>query len=56
MVLGQRTPMERPERLREYRSSSYRGDLALEKRKYLSSIAAALKADPAVCGLRQCNS
>ena len=33
MVLGQGTPMERRERLREYRWSSYRGYAGLEKRK-----------------------
>ena len=33
MVLGQGTPMERRERLREYRWSSYRGYAGLEKMK-----------------------
>ena len=33
MVLGQGTPKERRERLREYRWSSYRGYAGLEKRK-----------------------
>ena len=33
MVLGQGTPMERRERLREYRWSSYRDYAGLEKRK-----------------------
>jgi putative transposase len=33
MVLGQGTPMERRERLREYHWSSYRGYAGLEKRK-----------------------
>jgi hypothetical protein len=33
MVLGQGTPTERRERLREYRWSSYRGYAGLEKRK-----------------------
>ena len=33
MVLGQETPMERRERLREYRWSSYRGYAGLEKMK-----------------------
>ena len=33
MVLGQGTPSERRERLREYRWSSYRGYAGLEKRK-----------------------
>jgi hypothetical protein len=33
MVLGQGTPMERLERLREYRRSSYRGYAGLEKMK-----------------------
>jgi hypothetical protein len=33
MVLGQGTPMERQERLREYRWSSYQNCAGLEKRK-----------------------